>query len=373
MKKILLAAIASLVALSSAAQAFTPEPITPPASLDPVPMTANVTSMDWSYTVENEVWVGYEGNDCYIQGLIADFPDAWLHGKVSGSTITFPQGQFIDYFGSDGYSYELYACGFTTADDKRCDYVLQRDAETGVLTSPKGMGLGEFMEDYGSYYTLDRLINITITPSDGEPAGEATYVPDGVEMKPYTLSAEDFRNGMVDYEAYIGFDGDDVYLADFCEASVVAGTCVKGYRSDEETIVFPSEQFIDRADDTYDLYFYGAVYDEETGKLTTGDLILDYDEQTDTYHNRFTGILISVGKITTTEIQFLEFMQDVVLFGQGESDAVTAPLVHDSALLRQQPAYLLDGRSASTSLPHGACLLRRMPDGSYRKVAPVRK
>lgn len=347
MKKFLIAICTLCSAVSAGAQAFTPDPITPPADISTTTMLANVTSQEWGYTVENEVEVGYVGSKVYIQGLIADFPSTWLEGDVSddGTTLTFPQGQFIDFFGEEGYSYELYACGFTGNGSSLCDFVLVCDPTTGIMQSPSGMGIGEFMEYEGYYYNLDKLVNISISPiTDG--GSESVVFPDDVEAKTYYLEAEDFRNGLVEYEARLAVKDGEVYLGDFCDIANFSGAAIKGYYSSDDTVVFPSEQFLLRYDDEYDIYFYGASYDEETGLVTTGDLILDYDAATDTYHSRFTGILISIGKITTTEISFAEFLQNIVLLpAEDEVDGIASVLPHSLANL---PVYTLDGRRTAT-------------------------
>lgn len=353
-RKITTIAIGLCAATTAMAQAFTPNPVTPPAGLQTTKMTANVTSESWSYTVDNEVFVGYDGNDVYIQGLIGDFAESWLHGTLDGNTITFPQGQFLDYFGEEGYSYELYACGFTGGGSQLCDFVLNRDAATGVLTAPSGMGLGEFMEYEGSYYNLDKLTNISITPITYE-VGDVTVIPADAECHTYYLSAEDLRNGSTEYEAILASDGtltpgseQAVYLADFCMETRISGTAIKGYWSDEETLIFPSEQFLEHyeeeGEEPCDFYFYGAAIDEETGHITTGDLILDYDAASDSFHSRFTGILISVGKITSSEITFSEFLQDIVLYA-AEEDGIASVTLPGEANAK---VYSLDGRQAAS-------------------------
>lgn len=357
MKKILLSLLTLCAATTAMAQAFTPNPVTPPAGLKTTKMMANVTSESWNYTVENEVLVGYEGNDVYIQGLVGDFADAWLHGTLSGSTITFPQGQFLDYFGGEGYSYEMYACGFTGGGSQLCDFILERDEATGVLTAPSGMGLGEFMEYEGSYYDLDKLTNITISPITNE-VGEATYIPVDAERYTYYLSGEDLRNGPTEYEATLAFEGDPapgseqaVYLGDFCMEAFISNAAIKGYWSDEETLVFPSEQFMEHYEeegsDPSDFYFYGAAIDPETGKVTTGDFILDYDASSGCFHSRFTGILISIGKITTSEITFAEFLQDVVLM---PADDDVVGIAATALPATATPIYTLDGRRLPSPL-----------------------
>ena len=356
MKKFLLLIILCTTILAATAQAFTPVPITPPENLNITKMTASVTSETWTYTIENEVFVGYSGSDVYILGLVGDFPDSWLHGTLIGSTITFPQGQFLDYFGGDGYTYEMYACGFTDGGSQLCDFILNRDADTGVLTTPSGMGLGEFMEYEGSYYNLDKLTNIVITPISDE-VGEATFIPDDAVCRTYYLSGEDLRNGMTEYETTLAFDGKPapgseqaVYLGDFCQEALISGAAIKGYWSDEETLVFPSDQFMERSEEPgaepADFYFYGAAIDPETGKVTTGDFILDYDAASECFHSRFTGILISVGKITTSEITFAEFLQDVVLMpAEGGEVGIASTTLPTTT---KTDFYTLDGRPATS-------------------------
>lgn len=360
MKKLLLSLITLCAATTAMAQSYTPNFVTPPAGLKTTKMTANVTSMDWNYTTENEVYVGYDGNDFYVQGLVGDFADAWLHGTLSGSTISISEGQFLGFFGEEGYSYEMYASGFTAGGSQRCDFVLERDEATGVLSSPSGLGLGEFMEYEGSYYTLDRTTNIIIAPISSE-VGEATFIPYDAERYTYYLSGEDLRNGPTEYEATLAFEGapepgseQAVYLGDFCMESYISNAAIKGYWSDSETLVFPSEQFMEHYEEEgaepSDFYFYGAAIDPETGLVTTGDFILDYDASSGCFHSRFTGILISIGKITTSEITFAEFLQEVVLM-PAEDDVVgiastTLPTAHTAV-------YTLDGRRLPSSLLKG--------------------
>ena len=69
------------------------------------------------------VYVGFDGNDVYIQGICSYVPEAWIKGTLEGTTITFPGGQ---YFGP--YSkYEM----FLQAEDVVFNY----DAEANKLTA----------------------------------------------------------------------------------------------------------------------------------------------------------------------------------------------------------------------------------------------
>lgn len=84
--------------------------ITPPANLSAQPFT--VSGSDCIFNFEKgdaltpyEVKVGFEENNCYIQGLFTDMPDSWLRGDlrtIDGRlTLTIPSPQYLGkWFGS---------------------------------------------------------------------------------------------------------------------------------------------------------------------------------------------------------------------------------------------------------------------------------
>ena len=39
--------------------------------------------------------VGMDGNDVYVQGILADMPNAWIKGTREGNTVTFESGQYL--------------------------------------------------------------------------------------------------------------------------------------------------------------------------------------------------------------------------------------------------------------------------------------
>ena len=39
--------------------------------------------------------VGVDGNDVYVQGILADMPNAWIKGTREGNTVTFESGQYL--------------------------------------------------------------------------------------------------------------------------------------------------------------------------------------------------------------------------------------------------------------------------------------
>ncbi|MBQ8099742.1 MAG: Ig domain-containing protein [Paludibacteraceae bacterium] len=74
--------------------------VTEPASLVPVTLPDGAEIQQWyaagtdNGESANVAWVG---NDVYISGIFANFPDAWIKGTLGedGSTVTFPKLQYL--------------------------------------------------------------------------------------------------------------------------------------------------------------------------------------------------------------------------------------------------------------------------------------
>lgn len=333
------------------------ELLEPPTGLKTVTMTANVTSKIWNYTVDNQVEVGVVGNDLYILGLIGDFPDAWLHGTIDGTTVTFAGNQYIGTYGEDPYYYDMYAWGVNAANQLQ-DFIMTYDPATMTMTSVEGLTLNEMIYYEGSYLSLDVLSNISVTPSDNEE-GQLVTVPDGVKFATYTLTAYNGNNGEnVEYEARLGFDGDDVYLGSFGLIANAYDSYIKGYR-EGNTLVFPQEQYLgaDVENGAY-FYMYGVEYDDY---INLFDLTLTYDAATDTY-TAAKDMLISTSRITSSNISFIEWFQNMKLVGKG-ADGVKQI---SSAAQQDGEAYDLSGRRASKQ--HHGLLIKRAADGKIEKL-----
>ena len=71
-----------------------------PASTDPVILPDGVEIEQWyAFGSDNgeSANVAWVGNDVYISGIFANFPDAWIKGTLGedGSTVTFPKFQYL--------------------------------------------------------------------------------------------------------------------------------------------------------------------------------------------------------------------------------------------------------------------------------------
>ena len=85
--------------------------VTPPASMQAATWYLNATSVSSSsedYVINQEIAVGFVGNDVYVQGLFEDFPEAWVKGTIDGMAIVFSN---LQYIGNYAGSYDMYFAG----------------------------------------------------------------------------------------------------------------------------------------------------------------------------------------------------------------------------------------------------------------------
>lgn len=386
---LLLAVCAALTV--SAQTPYTPQLVTPPADLKTVDMMATVTAVDFygnSTTDMLSLKVGSRQGDVYIQGFCTDTPDAWIKGRINAAKdeITFAHGQYLGlFFGI----LDLYACGYKGSDtSKRCDFVLTRDTKQGTMVNKSGISFCTYYyDDYSTsankYTPEQRYSDVRITPLEKwEPEGPGeeivpddpkvpVVVPDGVEFKPYTLSGTNIRTGHSVHAARLGFDGDDVYLADFCNVAIQTGTCIKGRRYDTR-LVFPQDKFLATYGGSNDMYFYGASYHLGDQDIYMDNLTFEYDAMTDTYRADI-GILITEGRVINGAVMnFSELLQDVVMIGSAPDGISLSPT--DAATNATPTVYTLDGRrcpatdAGNTTTPHHGVNIERRPDGTTRKL-----
>ena len=338
------------------------EPITPPTDRPSRTMYANVTSTLYNFTTDTPVEVVLGGQDVYIQGLCLTYPEYWIKGTMNAEgKITFPKRQFLfqnegydDYTESE-YSYPMYAYG-VTPNGQYCDFVMYYDYDTDTYTSDANTYLSEVADYYGSLYPGDCYSNITITASSpSEEGGTPTLLPDGLKVKPYTLTAMEWTQGEITYDAGIAIDGTDAYLTDFCVMAQESGHCLKGY-TQGDYLIFPAEQFLDTYEDdtTAPTHFfvYGADFDGAT--LSTSDLILYYNRETDTY-TASAGIMVSMGRITSSTVSFAEFLTGIVLQGEGAEGIETTDHSQLSTINSQlSTPHDLQGRSLRSGALNGS-------------------
>lgn len=351
---LILLASASLCAI---AQGYKPTLITPPAGMKTTTMNAKIGTQDYNGVVSTGYYsltVGNANGHVYVKGMCPDFPDAWLIGTANEkkTIITFEQGQYV---GQD-FGLDIYMAANSGSDAKRCNLELRRNTTTGAFASIEGYKYCTYYYDdlstsSNKYIPWTHFTGISISaPLDWEPAApiagpdvpeekhEPVVVPEGLVFYPYTLSGNNIRTGHATHPARLAFDGDDVYMADFCNVAIQTGTCVKGTRKNGQ-LIFPQEQYIVRFNGSFDMYLYGATYYLGDTDIYLDNLTFNYDATTDTYTG-VNGILISTGKFSSTG-DFSEYLQNVTLKGTGASGVMQSTTT-------EQPAatYTLDGRPA---------------------------
>ena len=104
--------------------------VTPPAGLQTETWYTRGHYYDGSSVLfRGQVNLGFDGDDVYLQGLFANYPDAWMHGVINDGTVTFSGLQVLGEV--DGKT--IYAVGYNG--DNLVPYEMSYDEEAGVFTS----------------------------------------------------------------------------------------------------------------------------------------------------------------------------------------------------------------------------------------------
>lgn len=117
---------------------------------------------------KGRVTIGFDGSDVYLQGVFSTFPEAWIKGTIDGTTVTFSG---LQYLGVE-YGYDILSIG--TDGEGLCDFVMNYDAEAGVLASDASNALLANAAEDRIFY-LEWIDDITI--SRDAPAVPTFEVP----------------------------------------------------------------------------------------------------------------------------------------------------------------------------------------------------
>ena len=154
----------------------TEKTIDAPASIEYKPMVLTYPHILYGGAYANEVYVGFDGDDCYLKGIalgISDLPDATIKGTRDGKVIRFDSDQFLGdswLFGFTQYLiggetefvedpyYGIYSPVFNQTDCLEFVY----DEETSTMTSDMSFIIvPSIQEDAANLY----YENIYNTPS----------------------------------------------------------------------------------------------------------------------------------------------------------------------------------------------------------------
>ncbi|MDO4194906.1 MAG: hypothetical protein Q4D33_02010, partial [Prevotellaceae bacterium] len=158
----------------------------------------------------------------------------------------------------------------------------------------------------------------------------AAILPTGLEVQEYILTAQDFDNGKVTYDAKIAFDGNTAYLGNF---AFNAKDCWIQGTKNGNTITFPEEQLMTTTEDGTEIWFYGVTVG--TDGVSSNDFVLTYDASANEYLAS-SGLMLTMGKPTASSLNYLEILEDVLLSKTGR---VIEPEVNiNTNIITTQPA-----------------------------------
>ena len=134
--------------------------LVPFRSTDLVELPTGATVEDWyvegigvgSMTIPEQMKVAFVGSDVYIGGLFTLFPEAWIKGTISGSTVTFDSFQYVGDYGTTYTTYHVWAVGADTNDFLQDTFTMTYDAAARTLTlDPDQHLLANVSETEASY------------------------------------------------------------------------------------------------------------------------------------------------------------------------------------------------------------------------------
>jgi hypothetical protein len=271
---------------------------------------------------EQELLIGFDGPDIYIQGLSTYFPDAWIKCTLSEDqkSVNIPPSQYLGT--RDGEDGTFIDCYFMVNYDET--HPVNYNKEDGSFTFPLWSTIyeEEFVyhdkenryEEYESIgYVSHRYPQIV----KGVLNDDVITPPSDLVTKEYLLKNDNLYGNKDDFLLEVGYHNDDVYIRGLFPA--LPDAWIRGKLSGNE-IIFPKWQFLGESREigqfigkqygledigSKKLYLYG--FDQEN--LTFCDVVFKYDKDNDT----MSGNLLAVGASRV----FLEFavfvMQNIVI------------------------------------------------------------
>lgn len=177
--------------------------------------------------LHENVKVGFDGDDIYIQGMCIYLPLAWIKGHREGDDYIFENGQYFGTFIYQGEAYPLYFMGCKPESLEAEQMVMNYNAETGELVTRQWYGISSLKMDvslydmignvrfahiadipavpappevlYYEYYPDEEfgylILNIPTTDVDGSPLltdklGYQLFCDYGYGPEPYIFSAD---------------------------------------------------------------------------------------------------------------------------------------------------------------------------------------
>lgn len=238
-------------------------------------------------TKEFTTKVAFSGSDVYVAGLAYYFPEAFVHGTLTGTTVTFPSGQFL---GEDMYGEEYLSSYTLNGDDVVIsDFTLFYDAKSRTLTFDGSTFIGETSEpNAGGLYAYVKAA--VFTPGALPPLVKVD-VPEGLQADPFMLMANYIYSETDDKgvahtvtEQYVlpvavAFHGDDLYIQGLVEN--VPEDWVKATKNAAGNYVIPAGQYVGTSN-VYNQQFYDYYVMAFNRLNNLQDITFTYNEASNT-------------------------------------------------------------------------------------------
>ena len=226
-----------------------------------------------------------EGDNVAITGLSYYIPQGTINGKKAGNVITFASGQSLGTV----QEHELFLLG--SADGENIsDITFEWDSEAGTLTA------GTLLAECLSATALQPIAfwqKAIFTATKPEKPDTVT-VPESLELKEYAMTYTDYQKNPGSGSAFIGIDGNDVYMVGF--STFLPEAAIKGTK-DGNTVTFAPNQYLG-AYGPYDVYFVsGAVFEYNADQDTYTASSEVYSLADGKYIDRYTSGLVLKGVV----------------------------------------------------------------------------
>ena len=126
---------------------------------------------DGAQPYANQVQVGFDGDDAYIQGLAADAPELWVKATKNGAgQYVIPSNQYMGKLSISSYVFPYYWTA-VDAEDNMVDAVFSFDAENSRFTTTQTQVLNDAEDKLDPYLTftdvvIEKLVEVAATPAD---------------------------------------------------------------------------------------------------------------------------------------------------------------------------------------------------------------
>lgn len=331
MKKNLLSLVAVFVAMSASAQTMGEHGETIDANgiitAPPADAELRVYDNEGYYVVYGEDEMGYgqlypfEINDRAEIAVCTDGTyfmkdpvsqvktGAWVYGTRVGDELHVPAGQKLLYDQSDGTSLSTFRCLFTAAGDIVDNYEDFIFKITPMTNGGEALAFQPYESNaylynfYGAVWNDamasieaigDYAMTLTYDPSNvGGENDQPLTLPEGIELKPYTLHAysyaytaeNNYKPTYIDANIQIGNVDDDVYIVGFYYFT--PEFIIKGKRNGN-VITFPQHQYLGSDGRGVDIYAISVKYgvDEDGVEVFVDgeNWTLTYDAASDCYY-----------------------------------------------------------------------------------------